>query len=114
MSAMTAPARYSPRASEPTIASSAMRSTPASRRTIPRTTAIVRGMPPISVVRIARDVGRTVAAGDREHDPGQEADRGEREPDPVEVEAPGDHGCLRSAPRRWMLISVRSVAMSTS
>ncbi len=50
ISAITAPARYSCSASEPTIASTAITSTPGSLRIAPRTTEIVIGTAPINVV----------------------------------------------------------------
>src|SRR3990172_7539066 len=50
MNAITAPARYSWSASEPTIASTAIRSTPASRRQMPRATSHAIGTRPKTVV----------------------------------------------------------------
>ena len=60
------------------------------------------------------EVGRAVPVGGREREPGDEGDGRADQPQPVEREAPADHGVWRSSARRWIVIGVRPVAMSTS
>ena len=91
-----------------------MTSTPASRRMMPRVTPIVSGIPPRHRRDDPAEVGRAVPVGGREREPGDEGDGRADQPQPVEREAPADHGVRRSSARRCIVIAVRSVAMSTS
>ena len=60
------------------------------------------------------DVRGAVAVAGSQREPREQRHGRTDEPQPVEGEAPPDHDARWSRPRRWMVIAVRSVAISTS